>query len=146
MAPRAVGQISQLQVAEADPDEPPHGVSHALEEAPYLALSTFRQDHGEDPVALLRSHQGRPLRLGGAVSKHHALGEERQRLRRGNPAYVRPVLPLHLAAGVEERVDHVALVGEEEEPFGALVQAPQVLQGSHLRREDVVDRAAAVGV
>jgi len=116
------------QRPERDPAERHHRVAHRLAHPPHLAVAPFAQRQLDDRVAAARGVE--PLhdadfRRGGAVAvERDAARQPVDRLRPGHTADAAAIHLRHLVARMRQPCGELAVVGQQEQAFGVVVEAP----------------------
>jgi hypothetical protein len=101
-------------------------MSHGVQHSSHLTVTSLAQGKFDDPgTALLTSSD--QLRVGGggdfAFANRQALGQRLDRLLGGFPLYGRLIQLAQTLARVGHPVDKVAVVRQQDQPFGVRVQS-----------------------
>ena len=135
-------QVAQAQVTHANANEPFHFVSQLIKHATDLPVNSLKQDNSQarhpDRLHFLHSR---------ALSVEHHPGQQFRRERRIPRSIERYfVFFFDFVARVRQALRQIAVVRENEESFGLRVEPANIEQARELRRQEIENRVARIGI
>ena len=136
------GQIAQAQMTDANPNEFFHFVSQLVKHPANLPVDSLAQDH---------PHARHPDRLhflhARAFSIEHHAGQQLRRERWLPGAIERHfVFLFDFVARMRQALREIAVVGQDEKAFGLRVEPADIEEARELRRQEIEDRVARIGI
>ncbi len=135
-------QVAQAQMTDADPNELFHLVFQLVKHSTDLPVNSLTQNH---------PHPRHPDRLHflhtRALSVEHYPGQQ-LRCERWIPGSIEGhlVFLFYFVARVRQALREVAIVCEDEQPFGLRVKPANIEEARELGRQEIENRIARIGI
>jgi hypothetical protein len=139
------GEFAQLQRSNGDSFESGYLVANRGQDAANFPIASFGQDHFQNGTRSLFLFQGDSLHLGFTFSQVDTSFELLQLIQRGTADTLDKVSLFDSELGVSQAKGEVAVIGNDDQPFAALVQAADVID-PQVSSNQVDHAGSAIGV
>jgi hypothetical protein len=148
LAPLAWFETTIGERSDSRPLQPADRVPHGFEHPANLAVAPFAYRHTEDAfdVAPLGFEQGHDGRLRSSAIEWYPVPQTREGTAIGATSHACFVSPFDTVAGMREPRRQIAVIGQEQQPFGVVVEATDRVHVLPDAPEKIENRSASLGI